>query len=436
MLGSSMRRSIVGAVGAGLALTLATSTPSVGAPVVAPAADVVQADPAGKQQATISARAYSPQPGIMFNHPLRKSSHNINRHVRRTIESTPKGAKIRLATWNFKSILYVRALRNAHERGVSVRVLMSNGLAQGQSSTGSYETLKRALAKGNRTRKPGMRSWIRGCKNSCRGREGIAHSKYFIFSEAGRSKKIVISASANLTEVAANNQWNDAFTTVGREKVYEEFLKIFNQSAGDRPRSPAFYMFQDADLRGWFYPRMGRPGLGLKMLRNTSCRGANDGTGVDGRTRLRIAQAVFNGQPGIRAARRIKELHNNGCDVRIVYTMMIREVRNILRGVPSRHIVQDFDGDGSYDRYLHMKAMAISGVYNGDRSARIVLNGSANWSGMAFQSDEQGFVIRRGAAEKKYAAWVNDLFMDPPRSVALRVSPAERKAPYSEVEFD
>ena len=53
-----------------------------------------------------------------------------------------------------------------------------------------------------------------------------------------------------------------------------------------------------------------------------------------------------------------------------------------------KHLVQDFDGDGEFDNYFHLKAMSIVGNVGGDRSGYVVLNGSANWSGLARVSDE------------------------------------------------
>ena len=53
-----------------------------------------------------------------------------------------------------------------------------------------------------------------------------------------------------------------------------------------------------------------------------------------------------------------------------------------------KHLVQDFDEDGEFDNYFHLKSMSIVGNVGGDRSGYVVLNGSANWSGLARVSDE------------------------------------------------
>ncbi len=93
-------------------------------------------------------------------------------------------------------------------------------------------------------------------------------------------------------------------------------------------------------------------------------------------------------------ARKVRQLWNQGCDIKIGYTVVGLDVGRFLRSrsgrgpVPMKHLVQDFDGDGEFDNYFHLKAMSIVGNVGGDRSGYVVLNGSANWSGLARVSDE------------------------------------------------
>ena len=86
----------------------------------------------------------------------------------------------------------------------------------------------------------------------------------------------------------------------------------------------------------------------------------------------------------------------------------------ILQGVPRNHLVRDRDGDGAFDIYLHMKAMAISGHYGGRRGARIVYQGSENWSGLASLSDEQGLIIKKGRGRAEVRATDQPAVQDPP----------------------
>jgi phosphatidylserine/phosphatidylglycerophosphate/cardiolipin synthase-like enzyme len=392
--------------------------------------------PAAERKKQQKKRLWRPRPGPTFNNPLTKDSHAINFQIRRAIQQAPKGSHVRLVTWNLKSVLYTADVIAAHRRGVSVRIVMSHGLAQEQSSQGSYNSIRRALAEGNLKRKPSMRSWIHTCKGACRGKgdRGILHSKFMLFDDVQTAKRVVMSTSANLTEVAANRQWNDLWTVVDDRRIYDNFVKTFNQLSRDTWSKPTFRMWGTADQTAWIYPRLGAPtDQVIGLLRPVRCKGAAGKAGKNGRTTIRVAQAVFNGQRGMVIARRLRQLHDRGCNVKIVYTVLTRGAAAVLAPVPKRHIVQDFDGDGAYDRYLHIKAFAISGNYDGDRTGYLAFNGSSNWSGMSTKSDEQGFIIRRQSATRAYTRWVDFLYKNPPpqRIVTQRVAPgAEPVDPY------
>ncbi|MEQ4548212.1 phospholipase D-like domain-containing protein [Nocardioides kribbensis] len=432
-----VRRMLVGAlVGLPLLLSGAVAVPSQAAPsATAASVEVSSVDRYASASGPSRQRAggYTVPQGLLFNNPLNDRSHVINKHIREAIARTPAGERIRMITWNFKSELFVRSLRAAHQRGVSVRVIMSGGLAAQQQPDGSYRTLKRALAVGNKSRKAGMRSWFRVCNNSCRGKAGtgIVHSKFFLFSKVGTSRHVVMQGSGNLTESAANNQWDDLITLAGREKTYRGYERIFTQASRDKLHRPTFDTFAEGDYRSWFYPRLGRSDQVVDMLGKTRCKNVRKGFGINGRTQIRIMQSVFNGLRGEAVARAIRQKYNAGCNIRINYSVMTPNVRDILGPVPRRHIVQDPDGDGVYDRYLHIKSIAISGNYGGSRGDRIVLNGSANWSGSSLKSDEQGMIITRDGIVRQYISWANTLFANPPVSRVVAGRAATDVDPYA-----
>ena len=348
---------------------------------------------------------FRPRKGVSFNVP---GSQEINAKVLRAIRHTPKRSKIRAMTWNFNSWVFVNALRAAHNRGVSVRIIMARSLANEQGPNGPFAVMRRALAGGNNnSRRQEYKSWFRTCSNSCRGTGGAMHSKLYLFSKVGRAKRVVMSSSANLTGSAASAQYNDMYTITDRKTPYNVSIKVFNEAALDRPAP--WHGYKDGAIQGWFTPNKGRPDLPYQMLNAVKCHGAK-GAGIRGRTAIRIAQDVFNGDRGAKIARRIKELHRNGCNIRIVYSQMAGQSRAILAGVPKNHLVSDRDGDGAYDIYLHMKAMSISGFFGKDRGARIVFNGTANFSGIGLIADENGLVIRRDGVERQYGKQINRLF--------------------------
>ncbi len=396
------------------------------------------ARPAAKKK---KRRRYTPRTGVIHTDPRRSDRRKLLNHINKSIASTRRRHFIRIISWNVASSEFVKKLISAHKRGVSVRLLMSDGKAEGNRNFGQ---LRRALRKN----RPGAklprryRSWAKACHRSCRGRRGIAHSKLFIFSKVGRANRVVMSTSANATEVAVRYQWNDLYTMVGSKPIYHGFVRAFDEAARDRPVRHAYRSFGPGAVTGYVYPMRGKNVRGdrvKKELRSITCRGARGGTGINGRTRIRIAQDAIINNRGIEIAKILRRKWENGCNIRIVYALMGQRVLGILRNttrgrVPIQQIVNDWNGDGVYDRYLHSKVMTVSGWYRKDRSTRIAWQGSENWSGLATISDEQGFRIRRGGAEGVYARWVDYLFNNPPPPpppTTLRMARARGVDPYA-----
>ena len=428
-----------------LASVPATAAPRVeaGAPAVRAAlgaTTAVQAAVQGVAERQSARRRYTPRTGVIHTDPRRSDRRKLLNHINKSIGAVRRRHSIRIISWNIGSQVFVDKLIAAHKRGVSVRLLMSGGKAEGN---GDFYQLRRALRKTRpRIRLPKRyRSWARVCDRSCRGKRGIAHSKLFIFSRVGRAQRVVMSTSANATEVAVQHQWNDLFTNTGSKQIYGGFVHAFEQSARDRRVRHGYRTFGGREVTGYVYPWTGRNARGdrvEKELRRITCKGARGGTGLNGRTRIRIAQDAILGNRGIAIAKILRTKWENGCHIRIVYALMGNRILGILRHtsrgrVPIQQIVNDWDQDGVYDRYLHSKVMAVSGWYRRDRSARIAWQGSENWSGLAKLSDEQGFRIRRGGAEGMYARWVDYLFNNPPAPPenTLRTARARGVDPYA-----
>lgn len=368
------------------------------------------------------------RPGVKFNDPRDKTAWRINRTIRRTIRNTPGGEKIWIMSWNLSWKGVVDELTAAHKRGVSVRFIMSRGLAREQGYHGSFRTLKRALKKGNKKRPRRMRSWIRTCEASCRGKGGAMHSKFMMVTQSGARQRIVSQGSANFTSSAANLQWNDWYTTFENVKIWRAYRKVFRQARKDRPASG--HQVYASGTNAFFDPRL-KPDKVLQVLNKVRCRGARD-AGINGKTAIRIAAAVIRNNRGLRIAQKLNELHNRGCNIKVVYTMMDGRILDALGDVPVRHLAYDWDGDGSYDRYLHMKAMTVSGRWKRDRSHRLVLNGSGNWDWLSRVSDEQGMVIHDDRLERKYGRHINNLFAIAPYEGGLRTRTRQDAGAYED----
>lgn len=398
-------------------------------------------------------RNYTPPKGVRFNNPLGKSRSAIRNHVIRTIDSVPGREQIRFASWNIKSRDIQNALVRAHYRGVSVRVLIDRGNANKSKPNPGFEYVKRELRKAQSNRRGFMKSYARKCSSSCRYPGGIMHTKFFLFSKAGRARNVVMYGSYNATDLAAHSQWNDIFTMRGKNKIYSEFNGIFKQMVKDRRYSNPYRTYEHGAFTSYFYPYKGQGANGdplLSELNNVRCKGATGGTGTGGRTKIRIAQTSMHSARGLAIARKLRSMYQNGCDIKIVYAVfgnnVLKTLRRTSRGpVPLRHITQDFDYDGVYDKYLHMKAMSVSGVYKGRTDTNVVWNGTANYTGVALASDEIVMRIFGESVADSYGNWVDFLYANPPSfnridaqraRLALSTAIANGVDPYSKIEVD
>ncbi|MBC9733374.1 phospholipase D-like domain-containing protein [Nocardioides marmotae] len=368
---------------------------------------------------------YTPPQGVRVNNPLgdREARRRIIGHLIRTVQSVPGREKIRIASWNVRSDDLVDALIAAHRRGVSVRVVMDRLNANKDNVNEGVNRMQAVFKTKEANRKASMKSDVRKCVSSCRSRSGIAHTKFFLFSKAGKAKDVVIYGSNNATDLAAHGQWNDVFTITGKPNIYAEFDHVFNQMRRDKPVKQPYVSYQHGKYTSYFYPHRGAGTEADPLLRDLNdivCAGATGGTGTNGYTKIRIAQTSMHGDRGKAIAERLRTMWQRGCDIKIVYAVfgnnVLKILRNTSRGpVPMRHIAQDFNLDGVYDRYLHMKYMAVSGRYQGATDAEVTWNGSANWTGVALASDEIVMRIFDAGVRRTYADWVDYLYANPPR---------------------
>jgi phosphatidylserine/phosphatidylglycerophosphate/cardiolipin synthase-like enzyme len=446
-----------------IALALVAGLLAMGAPVNAdgerrrtdpalngPAKTTADDSPLLRASALQKPRRYSPAPGVVFNTALgpRENRNRIFGKIIAAINHAPKRSRIRIMSWNIMSRTAVDALLRAQARGVKVRVLMDNTNLVDIPNPG-FKRLKAGLKRGNQHRKQARRSYAKTCMQSCRGARGAAHSKIYLFSKTGKAENVVMSGSANLTVAGAVNQWNDMYTWVDNRKMFKFAVRVYKEMWQDTPVAQQFVQYSTGkDLLG-FAPLMGPGGRTIDPVRflldQVTCRGASKTR--HGRTVIRAAPDVMRNERGMAIAQRLKELWAQGCDVRIAYTVMGVDIFRFLgrptaRGVvPKKHLVQDFDGDGEFDNYFHLKALTINGVYAGNPESYVVLNGSSNWSGFAAVSDENFGILTRRAPTMKYQRFIDFWFENFPKSMARNALVARRLVrgeidPYAHVDMD
>ncbi|GAA3540558.1 phospholipase D-like domain-containing protein [Nocardioides daeguensis] len=371
-------------------------------------------------------------PGITFNHPFKAAKRGaIQRKIIKTVRNVEAGQTIRVMTWNFDSPLLAGKLIAAHKRGVSVQVIMARGLAKAQGMHRSYGVLLRALKKGNADRPRELRSWIRTCTATCRGKGGAMHSKMMLVSRSGASNWIVMQGSGNLTGAAAVQQFNDWTTTTDNQALYDGWMTMWEQAKKDKSFPSLQFTVPSTTIPGanittMFAPHRRDTDPPLRVLNKVQCHGASNT--ADGRTKVRVANAVWGDERGARIAQKVRELHFQGCDVRVVFMMMSGKIRSILAPVPAKQMVYITGATANKfkDRYVHLKGLAVQGNLDGNPGASAVLSSSENWTQLGWFSDEHDIIFWDDAAmATKYSNWVDMIFRTAPRTLANYVNSAD-----------
>lgn len=380
-----------------------------------------------KKRAAINSpeNPYTPRTGPIMNEPRSTTrNHAILDDLISTIRSVPEGGVLRMSDWNIDSDPFVNNALAAHNRGVTVQILMSGGVADRQNPTkGSFARLRDGFKAGNAGRADADKSYIYGCDSSCRGFGGINHAKFLTASQTGNTAtatNVVTISSANLTAAAGNNQWNDSFTVVNNPGLYEYYQRTFDKMRLDRndPMPSGYQPYTVTglgfDVNAWFNPARNRPDPFIQLLDKTRCTGATNVRA--GRTQVRLAHTAISGPRGQAVVRKLKALRKAGCNVKVVYTLMDRKLRDQMvssaggGSIPTRQLVRDRDRDGFFDLYLHTKALTITGNWGGRTNARLVRTGSENLTDKSINSDENGFDVVGGGFEATYARYIDTLF--------------------------
>ncbi|WP_457110725.1 phospholipase D-like domain-containing protein [Marmoricola sp. URHA0025 HA25] len=345
---------------------------------------------------------YNPPAGMIFSHPYRKGyRYTIRDHVLRTINSTPPGASIQVASWSFASRTYRTALQAARARGVKVQIVLAQ---RNKPKNSDFGRLLRNF--GSNVTADG--SWVKKCWYSCRGVSGTMHSKIFLFSQAYRTPYVMISGSANLTDFAVTNQWNQMNTVTGEQGIYQEAVNVFTQMYQDTPAPYIETHFPT--LTSYYYPRgKATPANDFMMqaLAPVRCTGAVNAA-KGGRTIVKIAMYAWYQDRGKWLAKRVRQLWQQGCQVQIVYAISSNPVKTILyspagRGrIPMRQILLTNKNHVPI-YYLHDKWVSITGNYAGVPNNSVSFQGSFNFSDLGFISDEQFQMIPGRAAYNRFA---------------------------------
>jgi phosphatidylserine/phosphatidylglycerophosphate/cardiolipin synthase-like enzyme len=343
------------------------------------------------------AAAYVPSGGAVFNNPYgdQASRSKILRHVLAAIEHARKGSTIRIAVYSFDRRSIADALIAAHRRGVHVQVVINDNWTSPQ-----IQRTRRVLGTN-----PDKSHFIVICTGSCRGGFGNQHMKIYMFTHTGDAKNVVMNGSANLTNYAAVNQFNDLFTLKNAPRMLASYTEIFNQLKRDHRVRDPYRRVVNGPFISIFNPHPDASKANdpvLQRLQGVRCS-AKKGYGHQRRTVVRITMYGWAGDRGIYLAKRVAEMGRRGCNIRVILSNGGGKVaKTLLAGhVKVRSADVDKNRDGQLEKFTHEKYMALSGTYQ-HKSTRSVWTGSENWSGMALRNDEVTVRIPRSSTYGQY----------------------------------
>lgn len=332
----------------------------------------------------VMAAKYTPVTGALFNNPTGsvKQQYRLDNELIAAINSTKKGETIRIAVFTFDYKKAADALINAHKRGVHVQILfndrrLSPKVARLQQVLGTNYTKKHFAIV---------------CKSGCRSTAAPAslHSKFYLFSKTGGAAKVVMTGSVNPTKMQAHTGWNDLYTIVGHEKIYNAFTMVFDQMKKDQPVEDPYVHVEDGTYDVSFFPRPGNSDDTdnvLETLGQIKCNNVAKGYGHKGKTVVKLNMFAWDSGRGLKIANKLWQLDDNGCDVSIILSSKgFKGLRDIILkktrhgGIKVVNSRKDTNGDGIIDQYSHAKYLMINGNFKGSKSAKYVLTGSQNYT--------------------------------------------------------
>lgn len=421
-----------------LGVGAAVATPVLGAAFGgAPAGSPRDAAGNGSRLTAAAASVVVPAPeaSVLFNDPTggAAAQDRIAGHVRQAIDATPDHGTIRMAAYSFDRPDIADALRRAcTRRQVTVQVVLNDNFVSPpvrrlQRMLGADPASSLGACDGS-DRTSTEPSFVKVCHASCRlGDRGNQHMKVYLFSGEDDASDVVMLGSANLTGYAAGVHWNDLVTFTGSRQLYDDYTGLFAELAADRVVEAPAVDVTHGDVTTSI--SSGRPADAdddavAQRLARVDCV-ALPGSGVAGRTTLRISMYGWRGARGADLARRVAGLRGQGCRVQALVSAAGPDVVEILlaAGVRVRSASLDVDGNVStgfetsgWEHFVHEKWMSVDGTWDGS-ATRAVWTGSENWSDVSLLNDELVVMIPRPGIHDAYVAHFDAVWADHSRAI-------------------
>jgi PLD-like domain len=304
----------------------------------------------------------------------------------------------------------IAAAKDAHARGVNVRVLLYHK----RFHTEAIRSLAATL--GTDTT---QRSWAKVCVGACLGGSGasagVHHAKLLVFSKIATAGGRFITdltyvSSANLTGSNSVDSWNNT-TVIPNDptiaKAATGYMADMVKDTRDLNTGPIGSGVYRID----FYPRKSlAPDPALAVLKKVNCTVKEAGYGREGRTVVRLL--MYGWKVGrLAVAKKLVALRKAGCNVAVIvnndpaqHSLSAKVAAKLIKGK-----VPTWDGrwveDRVSTRYNHAKTLVINGSYDGKPTKR-VYSGSSNLTvGSVTSNDEVTLRTIDAATTTQTEAW-------------------------------
>ena len=344
----------------------------------------------------IDPTGFEPVAGAVFNDPTGtpEEQFRIIDHVTQLIDNSPAGSSIRLATMTVGSRT-ADALIRAHQRGVNVRVILpAQMLGKPSPSRVTAET-------GTNIRSS---SYVFYCRNACYrdSSQGVHHNKLFLFSQVGTTPNVISTSSGNLDNYMAERRYNDAYTVVDDAAGYRAGVAYFDLMLTDSYHNAAAPTTTGKGVTYHFFPRR-RANLFGAIMNNVRCHGATGGTGINGRTAIRMTTSLWD-RSRLDVARQVVDLKRRGCNI-FVLAQSYNIDRGILKMFRAAKVRFRFADTPRTALGNHSKYVTISGNFHGRTNDTSVYAGSLNLTAADNSSCDNNMIrITDASAHDAYRA--------------------------------
>ena len=338
-----------------------------------------------------AAPSLAPSTHAVFSKPGQAGVRHL---VTRDLRRTPRGATVRGVVWEFTSGPLAHELVRASHRGVVVRLVVGSIDCSGPA----VQYLRHHLAGA---------SFAECVHDSARGSDRFAgrdtnlHQKTWTFTESGGAHWVTIVTSANATSVADQEQYNDAYQSVGDAALFRRLKAVFHEQVRDRPMARPFRHFRLGAGRSVTFSPWNRPGQADPVLGRIRALPAQG-------TTIRATYSNWQDQRGVRVAQALATKARKGADVRVLMSRPFSTaVHRVLRraGVPMQSA---YFGP---HRYSHLKFMTAQ-FRQGGRLQTRVWTGSENMWSPSRGLDEIVLEIPDPHAYASYTAFFQDVWDD------------------------